>query len=112
MRLLVESRIGCQSLIYLREVSAHARAKISQRTAGVDKSYQQYLAAKLFQPDLLIALVQELEVRHFIAGLNRMIEVAWLVIGLGLRHYDDLIEQVGVVGGKQSCRNAVAGMKF
>src|SRR5581483_9060519 len=64
---LVELRIRGKLLVDLRKVTAHARAVVSQRTTGVDEGHQQHFAAILLEVDLLIGLVQECEVRDFIA---------------------------------------------
>src|SRR5271155_316659 len=110
MRLLVEIRIGLKRLIDLREVAAHPRTEISQRATRIDKRHQQYLATKLREADLLVALIQQVKVRKLIARLNRMIKVTRLIVRLGLSNDDDFIEQIRVACRDQSSRNAVARM--
>src|SRR6267154_1122471 len=64
MSLVVQRGIGGKLLLDGGEVAAHAYAVIGQRTASVDKGYQQYFAAKLLDRNALAALIQELEIRH------------------------------------------------
>src|SRR6202012_292153 len=76
----VKTWIGSQRFIHLRKVTAHAGTEVRQRTPRIDKGHQQYLAAKLRQVNLLIALVQQPEIRYLIARLNGMVEKAWLIV--------------------------------
>src|SRR5580658_657249 len=64
----VAGGIGADLVVDGSELVADARAEIGERAARVDESEQQGLAAILTERDGLAVLVDELEVRHVIAG--------------------------------------------
>ncbi len=94
------------------EIAAHARAVIGQRTARVDEGNEQNLAAKLTDVNELAALVESLKSGTAIAGVQRLVVDARLVVSLGLADYDDVVESALGVGREEVGGDGVSGMEL
>src|SRR6202034_907539 len=112
--LAVVSGIGAELVINGGEFMADARAEIRKRTARVDERKEQSLAAILMQGDALAVLVDEVEVRHVIAGSGDVHGRCGLGGG-SFRMADDLdvFQPVLVIGGlnKNIGGDRVSGVK-
>ena len=90
---------------------------VRELAAGVDERNQQRAAMKLAQANRPVALVQQLEIGNRVSGLRHVVLHGWLVVGLGLRDDDDLIDDdvvdaVGVLSDDKSSGDAIAGVKL
>lgn len=117
MGLLVERRISGQSLIDFGKVMAHPRAEIGKWAAGIDEGEEQNLALELRQVNGAIALVEELEIGHNIAGLGNMVLDGRFVVRARLGRDNNVVEQniaevAAILVGENGGRDAVTGMKF
>src|SRR5271155_5316030 len=68
VRLAVESRVSQDLAIDCGEFVADSRTEIGEGTAGVNEREEHRLPAILMERNAFTVLVNQLEVRHFVAG--------------------------------------------
>lgn len=113
--LCVETGTRGQLLVNPGEVARDPGAKVRQRTAGIDEGDQARLAAELVQMDGAATLVAPFEVRHQVTWRRNVVGSSGLVIGLGLGHDHDVVQNhvdTGVIGDHHIGSDDVARMQF
>ena len=117
VRVLVERGVGLQRLVDGGEVAADMGAVIGERTAGVDESHDDDLAAKLLEIDGAIGLVEEREIGNVIAFCGDVVVDNGFVVGARLGDDNDVCEAKvggagGIVIGEEGGGDEVAGVEL
>ena len=94
----IKGRVGRQQLIDRRKVTRYAGTELGRGAARVDEGDQQRLAPELAQMDGVPVLIAQLEIRHIVPRRGHVIGDRGPVIGPGLRHHHDVIQQIVGVG--------------
>ena len=112
MRLRIQLWILLQRLVHLGKIPAHPHTKVRQRAPRIDERQQHRLPVPLPQPHRASALIQKTKIRNRFAGLQVVVRHRRFVIGLRLRHDNNLIQHIRVRRNGQRRRNRVAGMQL
>src|ERR1039458_1190834 len=115
MRPGIESGIGRHLLFQHSKVASYPPAELRRRAARVDKGEQQRFAPELTKMNWPAILIAQLEIRHRVSRSGHMIGNCWFVIGLGLRHHDNMVKQnlrIRILRDHHIGGNHVARMQF